>query len=131
VSAIRAANPLVKTKAVLQPLILDVALKTNDPDPPSFISIYRWLKIFEKSEDPRCLITHHHEKGNCHMKYPQEVHDIIEAVVKDRYLCPERPSVASVYKMVVAHIADCNRFRSKPEKLPFVLTSALIRLIKA
>lgn len=134
VTKISAARPPAKTTDVLRPLILSAALEINDPTPPSCITVYRWLKSYEKSDDPRCLITNNHEKGNCNMKYPQAVHDAIDTAINERYLSPERPSGASVYKTVIAYISDANKFRDPGDKLPLpskkMVYTAISRLDK-
>lgn len=134
VAKILAARPQIKTAAMLKPLIESAAQELGDPNPPSCITAYRWLKTYEKREDPRCLITHNHEKGNCNLKHQKDIHDIIEAAINERYLSPERPSVMSVYKTVIAHIEDANRFRDEIDKLPYpsknVIYAAVSKLDK-
>jgi hypothetical protein len=52
VTKISAARPLAKTADALQPLILSASLEINDPNPPSGITVYRWLKTYEKAMTP-------------------------------------------------------------------------------
>lgn len=120
-----------KTKAALEPIILSVAIELNDCAPPHWTTLYRWLKDYEKSGDPRCLVSFNHEKGNRMSRMPREVHNIINNVIDNYYLTQERLSVTTVYQLIAAEIESVNKFRDFSDKLLIPSRQTIYNYVKA
>ncbi len=111
------------TPASLTPIIRAVALMVEDSHPPSSITLYRWLKDYHHSGgDIRSLIPRHRAKGNYNPKIAPYVHQLIWEVVTEVYLTPSRPSIASIYDVVICRILSENSLRKSlgqtPLKIP-------------
>lgn len=53
------------TSTTLQPIIEKVSQEINDPNPPSWLTLYRWLKTYSQAgEDIRALVPRHSKKGD-------------------------------------------------------------------
>ncbi|MDB9323931.1 Mu transposase C-terminal domain-containing protein [Nodularia spumigena] len=100
------------TSSSLTPIIEKVAQNIEDKHPPSHITLYRWLKDYLPSGgDIRSLIPRHQGKGNFKPKITAEVYQIIKEVITEVYLTPERPSIASIYDVVICRIIAENNLR--------------------
>ena len=123
IKAVLDQNLETHTPASLIPIIRAVALFLEDSNPPSFITLYRWLKDYRHSGgDIRSLIPRHVAKGNYNPKIAPEVHQLISEVVREVYLNPSRPSIASIYDVIICRILGENSLRKSlgqaPLKIP-------------
>lgn len=85
------------TSATLQPIIEQVAVQINDPNPPNWLTLYRWLKTYESAgNDIRALIPKHFSKGDYRPKLHPLVIQIIESSLTSIYLKTLGSSVNSV-----------------------------------
>jgi putative transposase len=132
------------TRATLSPIIEDVARESADPNPPSWLSLYRWLRSYtEGGEDVRALIPAV-TRGNRTRKFglskrgrrssrdldrAREVASIVDEVVNEAYLSKQRLSVQAVYDLLEVRIAENNRFRSPEDRLPIPHRDSLYDLI--
>lgn len=102
-----------RTSTSLQPIIEEVALIINDPTPPSWLTLYRWLRTYETAgHDIRALVPQHGRKGNCCPKLHPHVIKIIEQAIKSIYLTRSRPDIADVYDEVLCQIIHENEHRA-------------------
>ncbi|MBE9002773.1 transposase [Nostoc sp. LEGE 12447] len=100
------------TSASLTPVIQQVAEKIEDKHPPSYITLYRWVKEYRHSGgNIRSLIPQHQAKGNFKPKIAPEVYQLIKEVINEVYLTPERPNIASIYDVVICRILAENNLR--------------------
>lgn len=105
-------NLTVRTPQSLQPIIREIALKINDPKPPTWLTLYRWLKSYENAgEDIRSLIPKHQTKGNYNSQLNPVVNQIIEEGIKQVYLTPIQANIADVIDEVICQINQENRNR--------------------
>ena len=58
------------------------------------------------------------------------VEDLIDQVIRTRYLSSNRPTVASSYENLQARIVDDNKLRSDNDQLPIPDISSLYRRVK-
>jgi putative transposase len=101
-----------KTKASLQPIIREVAQLINDSKPPTWLTLYRWLKSYEQSgQDLRSLIPKHKSKGDYRPKLNQQVKLILERTIKQIYLTPIQANIADVIEEVIRQINQENHQR--------------------
>ncbi|MBE9229677.1 transposase [Phormidium sp. LEGE 05292] len=107
-------NFKTRTKAELAPIIEQVAQSIKDATPPSYITLYRWLKIYEDSgQDIRALVPNYRKRGDYRPKISPEVKRIIDSAIARVYLNPNRAKVDAVYDEVVAEIVRENCFRKE------------------
>ena len=87
----------IYTTESLTPLIEQISQTLKDEKLPSHITLYRWLKAYQKSGgDIRSLIPRHSAKGNFNPKLSPEVNRLLDEVVTEVYLTPERPTIMQV-----------------------------------
>jgi putative transposase len=112
IKAVLDQNLETYTPASLSPIIQQVALMVEDSHPPSPITLYRWLKDYHHSgDDIRSLIPRHQAKGNYDPKITPEVLQLISEVVTEVYLNLSRPSIASIYDVIICRIKSENVLR--------------------
>lgn len=121
---------------ILTPVIQRVHDEINDRKrKPHWKTVYyEWYKtLITTGEDVRVLIPHYDRQGNFNRKFSgkikvkysekdlekaQRVADIIDEVINEKYLNPQRLTVKAVYDAVVARIADENLYRTEADQLP-------------
>lgn len=131
VTAICEKNLDRKTRKALQPLIKTVSKSINDEKPPSPISVYRWWRDFKASgENIRSLLSLRSQKGNRERRLSREVIDIINAVIGEMYLNPQRNSVQSAYDAVVARIHHENELRYRGDRMEIPKRLCIYRAIE-
>ncbi|HEV2883099.1 MAG TPA: transposase family protein [Pyrinomonadaceae bacterium] len=128
-------RPLSKlTKETLDPLIQEVALLLNDPIRPCWSTLYNWVRAYRNSnEDLRVLVPATNKRGNTKPMYSgtrlkeytekdkekaEEVAQVIDLVVQERYLSTQRLSVLATYRFLEGYIKEINKFRKEEDKLP-------------
>jgi putative transposase len=101
-----------RNQAFLQPIIEEIKKQIDDPNPPSWLTLYRWLKTYEAAgKDIRSLIPKHFSKGDYRPKLHAEVIKIIEQAVQSTYLTRLKPDIADVYDEVLRLIIHENEQR--------------------
>ncbi len=121
---------------ILEPLIKRVHEAINDRKrKPHWKTVYyEWYKtLVSTGEDARVLIPHYDRQGNFNRKFAGKIKvkfsekdlekalrvaDIIDEVINEKYLNPQRNTVKAVYEAVVARIADENLHRTESDQLP-------------
>ena len=105
-------NILKRTESNLKPIIDQVAIEIEDSQPPSWLTLWRWLKDYESSgRDIRSLVPKYVSKGNRQPRLNPEVRKIISKVIEQVYLKPSQASGADVYERVIIEINQSNRLR--------------------
>lgn len=108
----------IRTKETLRPVIKTVSQSIGDPNPPSWIQVYRWHRDYKASgEDIRSLVPLHKEKGNRKRRMAGEVIAMLDAVVNEKYLTKQRLSPFSVYDAVVARVVHENLLRDPDDQI--------------
>lgn len=134
VSEVLARDVPTLTKEVLDPLINELATLINDPKPPCWSTLYKWVRAYVKAgEDIRVLVPETNKRGNTKPMYSgrrlrvyteqdkekaREVSQVIAFVVQEKYLTPARHSVLETYKFLEGYIKEINKFRKEADKLP-------------
>jgi len=98
-------------------------------DPPSYSTICRWRKRAGHRNKLRSLVDRQEFKGNRTSRWPPEVLDIMDGVIEERYLTPERMPVTEVYPHLCDEISELNRLRPQHDQLPIPSIHALYRKI--
>jgi putative transposase len=125
----------------LLPIIERISKQIKDENPPSWITLRRWSRIYARSgEDVRALVPAIKARGNRRAKYSgriveafsaedqqraKEVAQIVDETIRVKYLRLERPSVASVHESAVARIVSLNQCRAEADKLPLPHLSSI------
>jgi putative transposase len=139
VNAIASAKLEAMNADTLIPIIKRVHQEIQDPnDVPYWKTVYyRWFKSFvESGEDPRVLAPQFKKRGNKQRRFAKgskakgqkfsekelklalEVADVVEDVINEEYLNPQRLSVSEVYDKLEIRIADINKLRDAGDQLP-------------
>jgi putative transposase len=133
------------TKKSLDPVIAEVAKRINDPAPPCWSTLYNWIRAFKQAgEDVRVLIPVWNKRGGKQARCSgiqlaeitdrsrqkaQKVDEIIQEVINERFLSPQRLSVAATYKLLDGRIRDVNRMRLEEDRLPIPHLNTLYKRI--
>jgi len=129
-----------KNAEALEPLIKDLALAINDPEPPTSTTLWRWHRQYEKSgEDIRVLVPAYKARGAVNdndgrrisndLDICQAVDKLIEEVIREQYLQLTRATVQQTYDIIGARIAQENQLRNEDNKLPTPHRNTLYRII--
>jgi putative transposase len=98
--------------------------------PKSPQTVYRWLSDYKKSqEDIRSLIPGWKQSGGPGKSKVRGLPDLIDAVVEQRYLVPERPTIQHVTDLVMSQLHHDNKFRDETAKIPVPKPHALYMLV--
>jgi putative transposase len=133
------------TKESLEPLINEVAFRIEDAEPPSWSTIYNWVRAYLKAgEDIRVLIPATDKRGNTKPMYSgtrlkkytekdkekaEEVARIISLVVQEKYLSRQRHSILATHRFLEGRIKEINKFRKDEDKLPIPRKDSLYHYI--
>lgn len=119
------------TETTLTPIIAIVAREIGDPKPPSWISLYRWLRAHKQSgSDIRALVDDNASKGNRRKRLSGEVTSIVEHSINTVFLRLSAPTVASVYEDVQLRIHKENRMRNPGEALEIPSYRTVLRRVQ-
>lgn len=130
--AVLEKNETKRSKELLLKIIEEISHNINDSQPPSHITLYRWLKSYEDSgQDIRSLVPNYRSRGDYRPKLKAEVNQIIEKAIAKIYLTPFKASVDAVYDEVIANIEQENHQREEIglEKLVVPHRSTIYRYI--
>lgn len=109
VEKILAYGPFNASPEYLKPLIATISAELDDDDPPSPISIWRWVKAVTRScGDYRALIDRHDRKGNGKSTLKDVVKDLMWDCIDTIYMKQDRYSMQTVYDELVTRIGDYN-----------------------
>ncbi len=126
------------TPQVLEPIIQDVydriqvdedfSREIKNKPQPSYITVYRWLKKYKRSEENiHSLVLSSSKKGNRTARIQPEVSSTIEQAISEIYLNPNQASAKDTHDRVIVLIVEENQRRKKlslPElKIPNYATT--------
>lgn len=125
-----------KNAEALNALIRDIARAINDPKAPSCFTLWRWHREYKKSgEDIRVLAPAFKARGmvsdndgrriSNDVEICLAVEKLIDEVIREQYLQPTRATVQQTYDILVARIAQENKFRNEYNQLPTPHRNAL------
>jgi len=129
VAEVRKRRLPVLTKTSLEPVIQDVAKAIADRKPPSWTSLYRWVKAYRAREDGRDLVPGYCLRGNREQLDPR-AEPIIRAVLKEGYLSDKRYSVIWVRDEVARRIKQENARCAPDDRIRPPGRSALYRVVQ-
>jgi len=69
----------------LAPIVAGVALRINDPKPPSRAMLWRWYRRYVTHHDNRALIPHIDQRGSHRLKHGARVLQLAEQAIEEAY----------------------------------------------
>ena len=136
--------------ATLVPLIERVHGEIKDANEiPHWRTVfYRWFKSYLASgEDPRVLVPNFKKRGSTkrrfgqgrkakkqkvsekEMRLAEEVAGVVDDVIREEYLNPQRLSVQQVWERLDARIAEINQLRIPDDRLPVPHRNSIYRIV--
>jgi putative transposase len=119
VSRIKKEKVILTTNEFGQ-LVKEISHEINDPNPPSGVQLYRWFSDYNKSAgNVRALIPMFNRRGNTKSHFTQEELNLMDGIIRERYLNQPRTSVKVVYEAVVGEFGRQNKLRAENKlKIP-------------
>jgi len=113
--------------------IADVWQRLKQPEKqPHWTTVYRWKTKLQKSgKDIRALLAEDHKKGNRSRRYPQEVIELLNNAIENRYLTEERRTIQDALDSGHAAIIRENNLRPEALQLPMPTRRLVTSLIEA
>lgn len=115
---------IVFTKEFLGPLIQQVATKIADKNPPSVISVYRWINRYRATEDARALVPRIDSRGSRNLRQSDPILEFATEAIQEAFDASPRATAGNIYSRLVGKIEAAN-FRRLPEqalKIPSLRT---------
>jgi putative transposase len=119
-----------KTAKVFKPLIEVVSKEIGDENPPSPITLYRWVRRYVASGDNlRSQIPMHSESGR-HDYIDPEVDEFIDKAIAKIYMNEQRLTPEDVWEAVKLKVEEENKYRDEDDKLKAPSLSTVYRRLK-
>lgn len=120
VSAVREIAPSVQTPETFKPIVNAVAQQIGDPRPPSFTTLYNWVRKVTLNDDYRALIPRYDRRGPRHPRQDPRVIELFEEAVKSSFDQSPQANVKEAIAKVERIIEQENTLRpaSSRYKLP-------------
>lgn len=132
IDALCAQSPVSYSRSKLTELISRVAQRIGDTAPPSATTVYRWHKIFLRSEsDLRALIPKFHNRGSRGQRLGDGQLEVLEEIVTRVYLTLQRKPITEVYEALRIAVAQANTQRLPNQKLTLPSYATVRRFIRA
>jgi putative transposase len=123
-------QPMAVTQRTIEPLIRSVSEQIDDREPPSWRTVCRdYRKWLAAGRDIRAIILQHANRGNRIPRMPPEVKAIVDQVILDLYMTPERKRVPEVHLEILHRLNSENTFRPMDCKLPLPSQRTIYREI--
>lgn len=122
---------IVFTTAALEPLILRVAQRLDDPLPPSPSTIYRWFQREKQVAEPIGLMDRFDTRGWFGCRSPIEVQELLMELIADNYLKSPGCSIRDIHDDLRARIASLNKLRGAEDQFTLPSYDTVRRAIKA
>jgi putative transposase len=124
-------QPIPIVQRTIEHLISSVAKQHDDATPPGWRTICRdYRKWIATGRDIRAIIPRHADRGNRVPRVLPEVKAIVDQVIAELYMTPERKRVPEVYLEILRRLSDANRFRSMDDRLPLPSKRMIYREIE-
>lgn len=124
------ASKIKRSKALRKKVIGIVASQLCDYNPPSEISLYRWTRFYETTENERSLVPLTEQRGAQGSNLDPKVRNIIEQAIDEIYMTRERNSGDDVLARVKYLLGIENAKPDQKEFLPDPDRSTIYRFIE-
>lgn len=115
--AIREAGQIPLTPYHLSPLISEVALRINDPRPPSAITLYRWNRDYRFVQDIRALIPRFDRRGGAGTRQSERVCELAVEAAEEAFRASPSATIKSIYSRLEGKIRAENAKRLPDDQL--------------
>lgn len=126
VQRLQELGPITFTPAALKPLIRQVAIELEDPQPPSPTSIYRWYQRYSIGSSIVDLADRWELKGRT-SSWPQEVQEIVRVAVDTIFLNEQRHWRKEACEAVALKVIQLNASRPPEQRITPPSRSTLYR----
>ena len=111
-------QPIVITRKSMEPLIRAVSESIKDDKPPGWLTIWRdYRKWTAAGRDVRAIILRHADRGKSGRRSLPETGIVMDRVIDELYMTPERKRVPEVHLEIVRQLSDANRLRPEGDRL--------------
>ena len=132
------------TKKHLIPIIREVSQEIKDNNSPSWLTVYRCLKAYIKSDQDIRSLVPQNKKGNTLRRFGKnpsqklnkqqreialETAKIVDEVINESFLSKQRLSIQATYDLLLIKISEINRFRQLGDKLPIPHQDSIYTII--
>jgi len=112
--------------------IAETAAELNDPCPPGESTLYRWADRWRSGGDNlAALIPETRKRGVREIGLRKDARKVLQAVLEERYLTLERPTLVSVMPRVAEAFDDYNNGLEDEERCQTPSLSTVYRFVKA
>lgn len=130
VAAIREEAPPVITPRTVLPIRDAISIRIGDTAPPSFTTLYRWLRGVSKSETFRSLIPRHDRRGPHKSYQPDRVLELFEQAAEKAFAISPQATIKMVHECLSELIEDENAVRPPSQQLKLPSPATSYRLFK-
>ncbi len=112
-------QPIAITQRAIEPLAQSVAERIGDRKPPGWRTVCRdYRKWVAAGRDIRAIMLRYSDRGKHGSRMAPETKAISDQVIDELYLTAERKRVPAVHLEILRRLAEVNRFRPEPDRLP-------------
>ncbi len=123
-------QPIVIEPKTLCPLIELVSQRLQDANPPGWYTVYRdYCKWLAAGRDVRAIVLRYADRGHRGTRVRAEVIAVVDQVIEELYMTPERKRIPEVHFEIVRRLDDENKFRPGYDKLPIPSRRTIYREI--
>lgn len=128
VSAIREEALSVLTPQSVMPICAVVAERIGDAAPPSFTTLYRWMRAFYQCKTFRILIPRHDRRGPRSLYQPNRVIELFQQAADKAFSESPQATVKAVHDRLSILIKDENSLRPLGQQLKMPSQATTYRL---
>lgn len=130
VSAVREEAPPVLTPRTVLPIRDTVSIRIGDTAPPSFTTLYRWVRSVSRSGTFRSLIPRHDRRGPHRSYQTDRVIELFEQATEKAFAVSPQATIKAVHERLSELIEDENAVRPSGQKLRVPSIATSYRLFK-
>ncbi|PJX27919.1 hypothetical protein CAP48_01655 [Advenella sp. S44] len=111
VVAIRKAAPSVNTPETFIPILNAVAQRIGDPRPPSFTTLYRWVRKAALHGEFRALVPRYDRRGPRHRRQDTRITELFEEAAQRAFSQSPQATIGMVIEVARTLITEENALR--------------------
>lgn len=130
VSEVWERAPNVLTPQSAMPICAAVAERIGDTAPPSYTTLYRWMRAINQSKSSRVLIPRHDRRGPRSHYQPQRVVELFQQAADNAFAVSRQATVKEVHDRLFILVQDENSLRPVGQQLKMPSVATTYRLFK-
>lgn len=127
--AIADAGKPVFTKAYLEPLIRTAAQQIGDVNPPGAITVYRWYRRLQTTDDTRALIPRTDQRGSRNLRQGELILSLMTNAMVEAFRASPLATGRNIYTRLIASIDRENRGRLPAQQIKPPSLSTVYRML--